>query len=166
MIPLFLALVAAQPSALAEEASCIIDGFTPDERSRIVTMAQENAEPSPALQRRLEEVGMACVASRGWDEAQGGRYIGFAIATMIRDETADRLRRAGIDPALVAAWLGRQEERLRITPAIDPADAERLVLDLNAQGLPIELLEANGATIGAYVAGLAMVERVERGLGL
>ena len=166
MIHFLLALAAAQPSALAGEASCVTDRFSPAERTAFVAMAQQNDEPSPQLRQRFEEVGRACVESRGWDAGEAEAYFGFAVATMIRDESGEQLRRAGVDPGRVAGWLARQEERVRVNPAIAQGDAERLIMDLARDGVPMEALEAHGSLIGAYVAGLAMVERLERGMAL
>ncbi|HEY0326526.1 MAG TPA: hypothetical protein VGC46_11225 [Allosphingosinicella sp.] len=165
MLLLALALfVAAQGAAVEVEARCVVDGFTLAERDRIVTIVRQGTQPDAALQARLEGVGMDCAASRGWDEQRGGVFIAFALGSMVRDNTGPQLRRAGIDTAWLEAWLARQDERVQTTPAIELADSERMVRELHAQGTPLATLEAQSELIGAYVAGLAIMERARRGL--
>ena len=163
----FLALAlfaAAQAPAIEAEARCIVYGFTSGERERIVELIRRAGEPDPALQGRLQQVGIDCVASRGWAEPQAGAFIAYALGSMLRDDTGLKLRRAGVDPAWLETWLARQDERVRTTPAIAEADSERLVLDLQAQGIPIGTIQSQSELIGAYVSALAIMERARRGL--
>ena len=153
----------AQGAAIEVEARCVVDGFTPGERDRIVTLVRQGTQPDAAFQARLERVGVDCAASRGWDEQRGGVFIAFALGSMVRDNTGPQLERAGIDTAWLEAWLARQDERVQTTPAIELADSERLVTELHARGIPIALLESQSELIGAYVAGLAIMERARRG---
>lgn len=165
--PIALALLAAAPqSGPGVEASCIVDQFTAAERAEVAALAQQNAEPPPALRSRLEAVGAGCAQSRGWTADNAGDIIGLALAVMIRDDAAPRLQQAGIAPASVDAWLARQDDQVRTSPEIGQSDAERLVFDLHAQGVPMPSLEANGQLLGAYVAALVIIERIERGLPL
>ena len=157
---------AAQASPLGGEARCITDQFTAAEKAEIATMARQNAEPSTELSNRLEDVGARCAETRGWTPQTAPAIIGLAIATILRDEFGPQLRRVGIDPAFVDAWLARQSDELRTNPVIQPADGERLALDLHQAGVPMPTLEAHGELIGAYVAARLMVERTERGLPL
>lgn len=153
-----------QGLSIEVEARCVVDGFTPGERERIVELIRQAAEPDAALQTRLEQVGADCVESRGWAERQGGAFIAFALGSMLRDEIGPKLGRAGIDSAWLEAWLARQDDRVRTTPVIDAADSERLVLELHAQGTSMATIESQSGLIGAYVSALVMMERARRGL--
>jgi hypothetical protein len=157
---------AAQASTLHGEARCITDQFTAAEKAELATVTRQNADPSAQLGSRLEDVGARCAESRGWTPESAPPIIGLAIATILRDEYGPQLRRVGVDPAAVDAWLARQSEELRANPVIQRADAERLALDLHQAGIPMPTLEAHGELLGAYVAARLMVERTERGLPL
>ena len=165
-IALAIALLFAAPSAAAQDARCIDDQFEPSERSALAALAANNTDPPAPLQARMEEIVAGCAARLGWTPEQAGNVTGLALAGIIVRDAGDRLRGVGIDPAAVDLWLSRQDERIRTTPDILEADAERLVLDLAASGVPMASLEEHGHLIGTYVGARAMVARVEAGLPL
>jgi hypothetical protein len=161
-----LALLAAMQSLPIDDARCITSGLSPAERSEIGALAERNVEPPPPLEARLEEAVANCADERDWAPDRIEPMVGLALAMIIREQTGPRLHSAGIDPATVDAWLGRQSEQMRTNTAIEPADAERLVLDLHEGGIPMPTLEENGELLGVYVGARMIIERVERGLPL
>ncbi|MDQ4086991.1 MAG: hypothetical protein M3177_03095 [Pseudomonadota bacterium] len=164
--PIAFTLLIAGQASLDEDARCVTDQLTQAERTQIAAAAQQDADLPPALSSRLEEVGAGCAERRGWTADSAGQIGGFAIATILRDETAPRLLQAGINTAMVDAWLALEDDPGGAASPITDELAERLVNDLHQAGVPMSTLEANGELLGAYVAARMMMQRVERGLPL
>ncbi len=136
-------------AASAAEREAIADGMATGEATAVIDAAG----------MRLRE----CAIRAGHDEATGPGFIALAFSELARSALRGRLAAQGIDPALIESWFAAQDAATRIAIP-DEAQGERVVLELNAAGVPMEALQQHAEMVGNYLATLIIPERVRRGL--
>ncbi len=151
MTPVFGVLaLAMQPALPAAGLDCARAAVNAAEREAMADALARGAEPFP------DEVGLrlrACGEQAGHDDETGPAFVTVALVTLLGDALRGRLAAGGIAPAIVDSWYAAQDEATRVEYP-DQAASERMVMALNAAGVPMEALDAHGRLLGHYLATL------------
>ncbi|MBX3561797.1 MAG: hypothetical protein KF780_08285 [Sphingomonas sp.] len=153
--------LAMQPVSPMAGLDCAREVVSPAEREAMAD-ALLNRAPSPFP----EEMGLrlrACGERAGHDAGTGRAFMMVAFTALAGEALRGRLAARNIDPAIVDAWYARQNGTTRIEYP-DEAAAERMLLELQAAGVPMAALDEHGTMLGNYLATLIIPERVARGL--
>jgi hypothetical protein len=167
MAGLLLQAAAPAPAPIAAVPTdpgvvCILSAVAPADRAAVAADAIAGTHDD-AAGTRFDEAIARCAQQGHWQESQGVAYSGVAIGVLMRDTTAAALTAAGIPPARVEAWLDHQGPNGRTAYPSD-ADGNRLVTDLAAGGIAMDLLQREGPQIGQYVGALIVLARAARGM--
>lgn len=140
---------------------CGHDATTEAERSAIADAMLANAT-LPIIEQvgaRLRE----CAIRAGHDEATGRPLVAAGLGMLAAEGLRPRLAAVGIDMMLVDRWLAAQDPAFRTTVP-DDAAGEQIILGLEAQGIPLEVLTTNAELIGNYFGAMIVAERARLGL--
>ena len=155
-------LALAQPKAPAVGVDCVVSSIAAADRDRLVANALAGrAEGFDALVSAVRDCG-----GDEWNAEQQGTMAGAAMATFLRDDSAEKLMAAGLPTRDIDRWFNEQNAQFQTNAEVTDAEATRLIDHLHSQGLAMELLDANGTAIGTYLGALIMLRRVEQGLSL
>lgn len=174
LIVVLLGMIAAGASAAAEPAPmtrCVLDRMVAGERLALGEVPFRGGVMSAEMRTSVENHGNICGRLLSVTEEQA-RQAGSELMVLLAVEASlSRLRQAGIDPALVDAWLDGQSDDVRLRFGVrQMSEAE---LDSTALSL-IAALMAGGIAVGpppsetvdrvmAYVVATTMRIRAERG---
>ena len=107
-----------------------------------------------------------CMDGQDWTTDRVGRAIYYATGLLSRQVYQDRLERDGVEVGDVDRWFARQTEEFRVNAFTSMAAAPReaTIASLTNDGATSEAMNRHPGLIGAYLAALVMIERMERDL--
>ncbi len=150
-----LAAALLQPEPLDPDLACIVDRITPAQRGAIVQEA-DSGRAGP-IRDALNQAAATCGRQRSWPPAFQNTVLRLAGSLILAEEAAAMLERQGIDPERIQRWYDSQTADFRARGEISPADGERLVQQLTAEGTAPLTVERNANLIGVLVGALAVI---------
>ena len=161
LIAAAFALLAAQAEPLDPDLACIVDRVPASARAATVGEATSGTG-GPARQAFRDATG-ACARERSWTDDYAAGAGRIAMALVLGEEAEAILLRNGISPDLVHNWFEAQ------TPEVQRSEPSEevgtgLIQHLQAQGVPLDRLNANATTLGLMLGALNMIERIGAGL--
>lgn len=167
--PAALALLLLAAPALAsprEDSECLVGRLSTDDVSVIVAELQTGG--SEMTVARLGAPVEACSEGQDWTPDRRGNAAAYTIGALTRDTLGRQLGAEGIDTVALDRWFARQSVEFRTTAftTMARADLEATVETLVGNELSAEAMDRSGPTIGGYLSGLMIIERIERGLGM
>jgi hypothetical protein len=164
----FAALSLASPALAGpqEDAACIVARLSAADTETIVeeSMAGESTQTLARLTPPLN----ACSEGRDWTPRRRADATAYAIGVVDRTLLKRRLAARVIDPDALDRWFARQGVEFRTTAFVGMSEAAMTEVfeTLRDHEVPSATLDRDGPMIGAYLAALVIMERIERGLGL
>lgn len=172
-IAALLGVAAPARAAPADDATCVLEPVSANDRATMVGVLLRNgmARPTAAetdVQQRFSQRVLACAQERGWDMQRALTINAYAASVVVRDELRRRLATAGVDAAYLDRWFEGQSEAFRTTAFLTMSDreSEQTLRTLPGPQLTRRLYRGNRAIIGFYMASRAMIERTDRGFPL
>jgi hypothetical protein len=169
LFPIAFAVLLLAAPALAgsrEDATCVVGRLSAADMAAIVGETQAgNSRQTVAI---LTAPLAACSEAQEWTPQRRADAAAYAIGLVGRATLGPRLATRGIDSAALDRWFARQSDAFRTTAFTGMSEADMIAAFQTMAGreVPAETLESEGPMIGAYVASLVIIERLDHGLSL
>ena len=152
---------AAQAEPLDPDLACIVDRIPA--ATRAATIAEAMSGTGGQVRDAFRQATEACARDRAWAADYAAAAGRIAMALVLGEEAEAVLRQNEIPPDLIHNWFAAQSADVRQSEPSDEIGAA-LIEHLQAQGIPLARLEAQGTIIGIMLGALNMIERIGAGL--
>ena len=157
---------------IADESRCIVDRLTSAERAAIFeTFVDQKRGVTRHLKTKLGEAVVACSVVSRWTDKNALSQMGFAVADIAIDTLSTKLRAVDIDPGQLTRWFEAQSDLFRssygsrdMTDERLDVETNRMLEELEKLGLPIAVVQKNGALVGHFLEAKVRSERLRLGL--
>ena len=148
-------LAGAQPAADADLA-CIVDRIPASARESL--LGEVASGTGGTVRQTFREVAQHCTRQGSWASDYAQATEKAAVAHLLREAALGGLRRAGIDAALITAWIAELPAANRNFNDVGPELLGRLTDRLVAAGVTEERIVAHADEVGLYVVAQLMWE--------